>query len=158
MKRFVALALLASLTVLAFADTAEARRCRRRCHSCQQVSQCATGGCQPGYAHAYHDPNMGVQHGSMQPGQPQYAPPAPPQPAQPAQVQPNTTYYRGDASQAMPAAPTYTQPANQVQGRTQFDAQTPTSSSQQQNGNQKLQPDSVNDPTRGDNPAIGNVD
>ena len=100
MKRFVALALLASLTVLAVADTAEARRCRRRCgSSCHQVSQCATsgcqsGGCQSGYAHAYQDPNMGVQHSSVQPGQPQYAP-APPRPAQPAQAQPNTTYFRG---------------------------------------------------------------
>ncbi|MBL9080829.1 MAG: hypothetical protein JNK76_03435 [Planctomycetales bacterium] len=75
MKRLVVLALLASVTVLSFADTAEARRCRRRsrgCNTCQTACNtggCQTGGCHTGYGSQSIDPNMQYQ------GQPTYADP-----------------------------------------------------------------------------------
>ena len=79
MTRFIALTLIASLTLLSIVDTAEARRCRRRssCNSCQTA--CVSHACQPA---AWQDPNM------MPPGgQPTYANP-PAAPAQPPAPRP----------------------------------------------------------------------
>ncbi|MBA4015819.1 MAG: hypothetical protein C0483_01385 [Pirellula sp.] len=90
MTRFIALTLLASMTLLSFVDTAEARRCRRRssCNSCQTA--CASNGCQPG---AMQDPGM------MPPGgQPTYAnpPAAPTQPPAPRPQPNNAANFNGN--------------------------------------------------------------
>ena len=55
MTRFIALTLIASMTLLSFVDTADARRCRRRscCNSCQ--SACVSNAYSPG---AWQDPSM----------------------------------------------------------------------------------------------------
>ena len=90
MTRFIALTLIASMTLLSFVDTADARRCRRRscCNSCQ--SACVSNAYSPG---AWQDPNM------MPPsGQPTYAnpPAAPAQPPAPRPQPDNAAAINGD--------------------------------------------------------------
>ncbi len=95
MKRFIAVALLASFAMLAFVDTAEARRCRRRSNCCQTACCQTQNACQSG---AMQDPQAMNQYGQPmnQYGQ---------QGNQYGQPTPATTFYRGDAAGQAPMPP-----------------------------------------------------